>query len=112
MHAFAQHSLGWFAAVPSVSGRAQVSTNSLSALLSPKKKDATSKLAKASLISQFRDPRVATSTATGWHWNPQRCHACTRTALILATSSLGLGSPMPRLHRDLAHPRQICTDWS
>ena len=54
-----------FAAVPSVSGRVQVNTNSLSALLSPKKKDATSKLAKASLISPFRDPRVATSTAIG-----------------------------------------------
>ena len=36
-------------------------------------------------------------------------HICTGAGLTAATSTLGLGSPMPHLHRDSAHPYHICT---
>jgi hypothetical protein len=37
------------------------------------------------------------------------CHICTGTGLTPATSAPGLGSPLPHLHRDWAHPGHICT---
>ena len=38
-----------------------------------------------------------------------RCHICAGTGLTPATSASGLGSPLPRLHRDWAHPAHIGT---
>ena len=35
--------------------------------------------------------------------------AAPATGLTPATAALGLGSPLPQLHRDWAHPRHICT---
>ena len=37
------------------------------------------------------------------------CHICAGTGLTPATSAPGLGSPLPRLHRDWAHPAHIGT---
>ena len=39
------------------------------------------------------------------------CHICikTGTRLTPAASAAGLGSPLPHLHRDWAHPSHICT---
>ena len=38
---------------------------------------------------------------------PVRCHICTGTGLTPATSAPGLGSPLPHLRRDWAHPCHI-----
>jgi hypothetical protein len=38
-----------------------------------------------------------------------RCHICAGTGLTPATSAPGLGSPLPRRHRDWAHPSHVCT---
>ena len=35
-------------------------------------------------------------------------HICAGTGLTPATSALGLGSPLPHLQRDWAHPCHIC----
>ncbi len=40
---------------------------------------------------------------------PHTCHICAGTGRTLATSALGVGSPLPHLHRDWAHPCHICT---
>ena len=37
----------------------------------------------------------------------RRCHICAGTGLTPATSAPGLGSPLPRLHRNWAHHRRI-----
>jgi hypothetical protein len=39
-----------------------------------------------------------------------RCHICSGTGPTARLFvSLGLGSPLPHLHRDWARPRHICT---
>ncbi len=38
-----------------------------------------------------------------------RCHTSAGTGFTPATSPRGLGSPLPHLHRDWAHPCHICT---
>jgi hypothetical protein len=60
--------------------------------------------------------RHTTDNGTGPRGCRRRCGAwskggriCTGTGLAPPTSALGLGSPLPHLHRDWARPSHICT---
>ena len=55
--------------------------------------------------SRARDDRLGRPARACTH----PCHICTGTGLTPATSAPGLGSPMPRLHRDWAQRCHICT---
>ena len=61
-----------------------------------------------------RSRRAPTTQSWGEKWlrgNP--CHICIGTRLTSATSAPGLGSHLPHLRRDWAHPCHICAgDWA